>query len=618
MKKLIISLLLLFSSVVFASNNFKVTQHDGFDNIGYEFGASGILKFASGYEEQPEIVSDISLDVKNAVAFGQSDIAIFCDDGTIYCFNAITETLRVLERPENLTPDMDANLTTDQVLKFLGSSKPNFGLLNYTVLGVYLAILVGMGFYFSKHEKSTDDFFLAGRRIPSWAAGLSIFGTQLSAITFMAVPAKAYSSNWQYFLGNIAIVLVAAPVAAFIFIPFYRRLNITTAYEYLEKRFNLAVRLFASAIYIVMQLLRMGIVLFLPALALSTVSGIDVRLTILLMGILCTIYTVLGGIEAVIWTDVVQVIVLLAGALLCLFVIIADVGHDVVGMTQVVYEQGKLSLGDMRLDFSSPTLIVVLIMMPSMFCPYVTDQTVVQRYLTTKDEKQAKKSLWINAWMTIPATVLFFSLGTFLYMFYCDNPEKLDAGMSNDSILPWFVLQELPAGISGLLIAGVFAAAMSSLDSSMNSVSAAIVSDFVVRFKSSISEHRRLVLARILTVILGAFGTITALVMTAYDIKSFWDCMVKVVNPFLGALGGLFLLGAITKKCNATGGLTGIILGVVVLYIIQAETSLHFFLYMPIAVVVTFVIGFIVSLVTGSNKKDMTNLTLTTMVETEN
>ena len=609
-------IVLLFSASVFAGEPVKVSQHDGFGDFDYAFGPGGISKIAVDKDTEAEIISDEPVDAQHAVKLGASDIIVFCNDGKIYCFNTIVESLRRIERPDSLTSEMELTMTAEQAIDIFRSSKPKFGIINYSVLAVYLGALVWMGFYFSKKEKSTEDFFLAGRRIPAWAAGLSIFGTQLSAITFLAIPAKTYSSDWQYFLLNMAVVVVAAPVAAIIFIPFYRRINITTAYEYLERRFGLATRLLASVIYFITQLLRMGVVLFLPALALSTVSGMDVRLTIVLMGVLCTIYTVLGGIEAVIWTDVLQVFVLLAGALLCLVIILFDLGGDFFGLVNSSYDQGKFSIGQMNWDFTTPTLIVILIGFIGSFCPYVSDQAVVQRYLTTKTEKQAKKALWIGAWMSIPASLLFFALCTLLFMFYKTHPAKLDVGMSNDSIFPWFILQQLPAGVSGLLIAGVFAAAMSSLDSSMNSVSAVIVTDFIIRFKPSISQHRLLFIARLLTVLLGVFGTLTALVMTTYDVKSLWDMFSIIIGPFVGALGGLFLLGAVTKRCNAAGGLTGVITSVVVVYIIQFCTDIHFFLYTPIAIVVLFIVGYTISLFTGSNK-DLTNLTLFTMAKNE-
>ena len=215
--------------------------------------------------------------------------------------------------------EVSPGVRTTRVLELESKQNMAFGWLNFSVVGIYLLLLVVVGIFFSKRENTTDDYFKAGGRIPWWAAGLSIFGTQLSAITFMAIPAKTYATDWGYFFFQMSIVLVA-PIIIYKFLPFFRRLNITTAYEYLETRFNIATRLIGSLMFTVLQFGRIGIVLFLPSLAISVVTGVDISTCIVVMGVLSIIYTVLGGIEAVIWTDVIQVVVLLAGALVCLII----------------------------------------------------------------------------------------------------------------------------------------------------------------------------------------------------------------------------------------------------------------------------------------------------------
>ena len=186
-----------------------------------------------------------------------------------------------------------------------------FGAVDAAVLALYLIGLVAIGLRFQKRSESTDDFFLAGRRIPWWAAGISIFATQLSAITFVATPAVAYATDWLVLPGK-AMILAMAPVVVLLYLPFFRRLDVTTAYEYLERRFSLSVRLFGSASFVAFQLLRMAIVIFLPALALASITGIDVYVCVAVMGVLATLYTVLGGMEAVVWTDVLQTVVAIA------------------------------------------------------------------------------------------------------------------------------------------------------------------------------------------------------------------------------------------------------------------------------------------------------------------
>ena len=490
-----------------------------------------------------------------------------------------------------------------------------FGWINYSVIGVYLLLLVAMGIYFSRREKTTDDFFKAGGRVPWWAAGLSIFGTQLSAVTFMAIPAKTFATDWRYFMGNMAIIMVA-PFVIIVFLPFYRRLNLTTAYEYLEKRFNLAARLFGSTMFITLQFSRIGIVLFLPSIALSVVTGIDIRLCILVMGILSIVYTVLGGIEAVIWTDVVQVLVLLGGAMLCLFLLFFNLEEGGISrLLKLTSGANKLHIFDFTFNLNSPTIWVVLISgLVSNFIVYGSDQTVIQRYLTTKDEKSAANSIWTNAILTIPASLLFFGIGTALFLFYKTQPELLNPTLSNaDSIFPWYIITQLPRGISGLLIAAVFAAAMSSLDSSMNSVATAVTTDFYRRFKHEATDRMCLNVARWVTVIVGVAGTAFALMMTGWDIKSVWDQLILFVGLFASGLGGLFVLGIFSRRAHGVGAIVGLVGSGLLQYIVSRFELVYFLFYVVTGFTSCVIIGYVASLIIPTKKKTLDGLTIYTM-----
>ena len=491
-------------------------------------------------------------------------------------------------------------------------TKTGFALLDYWVLIIYLMLLVGIGIYFSKSERTTDDFFLAGHRIPWWAAGMSIFGTQLSAITFMSIPAKSYLTDWTFFIFNLGILAIA-PIVVFFFLPFYRRLNVTSAYEYLELRFNTAVRMLGSASFVLMQLGRMGIVLYLPAIALATVTGINIYFCILLMGVLCTVYTVLGGIQAVIWTDVVQVIVLIGGVIISLTMIAFHVDGGFEGIVQIGMSNNKFHAFEWDLSFGSPTIWVIVIAWFGNLIAYASDQTVIQRYLTTSSEKEAAKSIWTSAIMTIPASMLFFGVGTALYVFYKSTPELLSPGLSTDAIFPMFIAHELPAGISGLVIAGIFAAAMSSLDSSLNSTATALVTDFYRRIKSGASDHVCLNLARLLTIIFGVIATGTALIMAKMDITSLWDVFLKIIGLFGGGLAGLFILGIFTRKANGMGALAGFIVSMIVQVLVQHIGGIHFLLYSVTGIVSCFVAGYLASFVFPVSKNTTEKLTIYTI-----
>ena len=493
-----------------------------------------------------------------------------------------------------------------------GPTAARFGRVNYLVLAVYCLILVGMGVYFARGRQTDTDYFLARRRIPWWAAGVSIFATQLSAITFMAIPAKAFATDWAYILGQATIVLIA-PVVIFWYLPFFRRLGVTTAYEYLEKRFSVAVRLFGSLAFILLQLGRMGVVIFLPALALSAVTGLNIYVAILLMGLLSTFYTALGGMEAVIWSDVLQVFVLLGGALLSLIIMAATVDGGMVGLVSTAASFGKFHTFTWSWDYTTTTVwVVVLGYLLSNLVPYTADQTVVQRYLTTANEKLAARSILTNAALTIPAGLIFFGLGTALFVFYREHPHNLEPALHTDAIFPLFIVQQLPAGIAGLLIAGIFAAAMSSLDSSMNSVAAAVVHDFYRRLKPESTAPGRLRLAQRLTIGLGLLATIVGLLMASADIGSLFDLFLELLGLFGGSLAGLFALGIFTRRAKAAGALTGAVASAATLYLVSTLTHVHFFLYAGIGLVTCFAVGYLTSLALPDRPMRLKGLTIYT------
>ncbi len=486
----------------------------------------------------------------------------------------------------------------------------SFGKANSIVLGSYLFLLIIMGFYFSKRASSTQDFFLAGGRIPWWAAGLSIFATMLSAITYLSIPATVYATDWTRFLLNMGIPLIA-PLVILFFLPFYRRLNVTSAYEYLEQRFNVSLRLLGSVSFILFQLGRMGIVLLLPALALSAVTGLNLFWCIGLMGLLSTLYTVLGGMEAVIWTDVMQVIVLIGGAIAALFIIVTDLPG---GLGQILSEAAaydKLNFINPGWDLTRDSLFVIGIgMVFANLLPYTTDQAVVQRYMTTSSEKAARNAIWTGALVAVPASILFFFLGTALFVFYLNFPAQLTPLNKADQLLPWFIIQEMPAGLGGLVIAGVFAAAMSSLDSSIHAITTSITTDFVRRFRPDRSDRAWLSLARKLAIILGLLGTGSAMLIGTWDLGLLWSIFLDITGLFLGTLGGLFSLGIFTKRTTAVHAWAGALVSVAALAYVSFATSWSGLLFGAIGTVMCFTVGWLTSYIIpdSQNKKELKGL----------
>ncbi len=560
-----------------------------------------------------------------AVAMGTSHVLVFGSEGDcggsrqVLAYHTITDTWVQMGTapPGGAVIPLDAGVVTlgDTSLHrgTLVGTTGNFGLVNYLVLGAYFLVLVGMGFYFLSRERSDLDYFLARQRIPWWAAGVSIFGTQLSAITFMAIPATAFATDWVYSLGQVTIVLLA-PVIIYVYLPFFRRLDVTTAYEYLELRFSVAVRLFGSAAFVLFQLGRMGIVIFLPAIALSAATGMSMWAAVLLMGLLSTLYTTLGGIEAVVWSDVLQVVVLMGGAVLSLGLIVSSVEGGAMGLLSTAAAHGKFHAVNLTWDMATASVWVVVVGWTlSNLVPYTADQTVVQRYLTTKDEAAAARSIWTNAALTIPATVIFFGLGTALFVFYHEHAAALEPSLPVDAIFPLFIVQQLPVGVAGLLVAGIFAAAMSSLDSSLNSVSTTLVTDWYRRFVPETTEAQRLSVARRLTFCLGLVVTGTGLLLASFDINSLWDVFLELLGLLGGTLAGLFALGILTRRAHAAGALAGVVASVAALYLIKTLTAVHFFLYAGIGIMTCVVVGYLTSLVLPHDRVSLEGLTLFTV-----
>jgi len=485
----------------------------------------------------------------------------------------------------------------------------SLGWLDYSALGLYFAALVSIGIYCARREANTEVYFLGGGRIPWWALGISIFGTSLSSITYLAIPANAYATNWVGFLSNLCIVLVA-PFVVWLYVPRYRNANVPTAYTYLEQRFNLAVRIYGSLVFMLFQFGRMAIVLYLPAITLSASTGLSIEICILATGVLATFYTMLGGIEAVIWTDVVQSIVLLSGAILALYLVATNIEGGVSAAIATAIENDKFHTFNWTWDMTTTAVWVCIIgNFFAMFYPYTADQTMVQRYLSARNENDAKRAVWVNAALTIPVSVIFFGLGTALFVYFKHHPEQLDPTLKNDAIMPVFVMAMFPAGMKGVLISGVFAAAMSSLDSSMNSMASVLVNDYYRRFKGEVDEVRALAIARGLTVILGALGTGAAWYLAGTQATSLFDTYMKLLGMAGGGLAGVVALGMFTKRASGWGVLGGAAASAFTVYHLNASNLTHFYLHGMIGFLVAFTVGYFLSLagtfLSGSNSAEI-------------
>ena len=438
------------------------------------------------------------------------------------------------------------------------------------ILALYLAAVVGLGCWLARRNRTTNDFMAAGGTLPGWAVGLSIFGTYLSSNTFIGVPGKAYDGNWNGFVFSLSLPL-AAWVAVKWFVPFYRRTGEISAYHHLEKRFGPWARTYALGCYLLTQLARVGTILFGVSLGLSALTGWSVPVIIVAGGIAVTVYTLVGGIAAVIWTDVIQSLVLLVGALVIAGLLLADHPHGPGEALHIAANEGKFSLGSFGLDLTQSTFWVVFLY--GVFINlnnFGIDQSFVQRYHAARDEKAAARSVWTGALLYVPVAALFFLIGSLLFSYYHASPELLKPLVAQypdghaDKVLPHFIATQLPPGLAGLLIAAIFAAAMSSIDTSLNSAATVTLKDFVQRHLNlGKTEADALRILRNATLVWGVLGTGVALAMIGQ--KSLLDAWWKLSGIFAGGMLGLFLLGLISGRANNAGALAGVIVGVLVI-----------------------------------------------------
>ncbi|MHC4994205.1 MAG: sodium:solute symporter family protein, partial [Planctomycetota bacterium] len=405
-------------------------------------------------------------------------------------------------------------------------AKPHgFSAVDYTVLFGYLLAMVSIGVYFATKNKDTDDYFRGGGNVRWWAAGCSIFATMLSSLTFTGIPSKAFAQDWVYAIGNFMIPVVAF-VAVFVALPFYRRIDATSAYEYLEKRFSRSVRLFGSASFTLFHIFRMAVVMSLTGLALAVATPLTPAQSVVLMGALSILYCTMGGIEAVIWTDTIQTFVLLGGALLAIFLLVSGADGGMSGSTQAALDADKFRLANFHWDVTDAQIAMWVIIVGAIgqnISSYTADQAVVQRYMTTPSKKLAARSIWTNALLSIPATLIFFGIGSALFAFYRSHPGKLDPTITTDQIFPLFIANEMPIGIAGLIVAGIFSAAQSTVSTSMNSTATTLVTDFMRPFGACATEAGYLKAARLTTFGIGVLGTILGVIFVNPEIKSLFD-----------------------------------------------------------------------------------------------
>lgn len=485
--------------------------------------------------------------------------------------------------------------------------------LDWIVIFVYLAAMLGIGLYFYLREKrqSTAEFFVGGRSIPFWAAGVSLYAANTSSISYIAIPAKAFETNWQYMTNNLIAVLGLMFVAVWI-VPLLRRLDLMSVFSYLETRFHPAIRMLASGLFMLTQLgSRMSVILYLPSLAIATITGIPVTWSILLMGLFTICYTALGGMKAVVWTDIVQLIVKMGGALFAIGFIVWSLDGGFAEFVRTAAAENKTRTFDFSFDLSKATVWgFIFLVLFDVVLTFPKDQVLMQRTLSTPNAKEAGRSIWAFAAIMIPGGIVFYTIGTALFVFYKAHPERMNPLLSIDATFPLFIAAELPSGLTGLIIAGIFAAAMATLSSIINSVSTLASVDFYEKIVKNPDAARSVRFAEWTTVAAGLLGIAFALLLSRYDIHSLFDVSIELAGLLGGGFAGAYTLGMFTRRANSQGVAIGVATAIVLTTTAWAFSLLHPYLYLGVSIMLCIIVGYLASLFFPAPTRSLRGLTI--------
>jgi len=489
-------------------------------------------------------------------------------------------------------PNMAFVLTSSQV------AMSHFSPLSWAVVGSYIVTVCAIGSFFYARHSSAADYFLGGRKMRVIPVAISLVAADLSAITYMGTPAWAYDHNLELFLGAVSMLLVA-PIVMYVFMPFYSRFSFFTGYEYLERRFDLKIRVLGAALFLLTRGSHVAIVIYAPSILLAMLTGFPLSACILLMGGCTTLYTTLGGMKAVIWTDVIQFSILLTGIATVFGLCIYRIPGGIHAAYDVALSAGRLHHFDLSLrpDHLSTVWAMLIGNGTMVLSTMGTDQALLQRYFTTRSLGEARRAVLLDAFISVPLVGLLHLLGIVIFAFYHFYPDRLAGLPAKDAILPYFVFRESGSVLSGLVIASIFASSMAVMSAGINSLTTVTTVDFYTRlFHSERHDRRSVFVGRIGTVIWGLATTVGALFASRLGplVTAF-----SIINSFLGGpILGLFLLGMLSKRVSSTAALWGGTVGLIVVTLVAWKSNISFFYYAIIGLIVTVAIAYLASALT--------------------
>ena len=531
----------------------------------------------------------------------------------------------------------------------------HFGALDWVILITYFCLLAAMGPIFARVNKSTDTFFLGNRSFPAWLLGLAMFATSISSMTVMAYPADAYKTAYLRLLPAFMLP-IGIFIASKVFLPFFRKARCTSAFEYLESRFGPGVRMYAALAFLFGQVLRIATILYLISMLFQQMTGATPYMCILIGGVVIGIYTASGGIKAIVWTQFFQTFLLWLGAFLCIYTVVRGVTGGIPEIFRTAWADGKFQLGDLNMAsgkiepspwFSIQMKSIIMIMIAGLFnwlYEYSSNQNVIQKYVSAKNPREALKAIWICCFCSVPTWAFFMFLGTALYVFFKQHPDPIAMdilkganGHKAEEILPFFCVNHLPTGIAGLVITGVFAAAMSASSSSVNSISAVTITDIYRRHMVKNGTDRHYVwAARVVSAVSALLMMGGAVLFLRMNTLTLQDLGSKMAAIVAGGLFGLYALGFLTKRGDGWSVLAGILSTTFFsVYITAIEMKLitvatytglgiseslakvlanpfHTYYTGVVGNIVMFVVAYLVASLFQKQKRDLTNLTVWT------
>ncbi|MDO6603952.1 sodium:solute symporter [Arenibacter palladensis] len=444
------------------------------------------------------------------------------------------------------------------------------------IIIISLILTLYIAYHFSSGQKSTKKFFVAEGNIPSWAVGMSLLATIVSSITFLAYPGAGFSNNWILLVQGV-LVAITLLIIIWVIVPLYRNIIGISAYEYFEQRFGYFARFYASLAFVLAYFSKMGTILYLVGLAIASMVGIDPLVVIWTLGIFVLILTLSGGMEAIIWLDVIQGFLLIAGGVVVLTILVFSIDGGVITIWQIANRHDRIGFGPYNWDFVNLTFWVMAI--NGFFFAiqnFGTNQLIVQRFLAARSNKEAIKASLIGILLSIPLWSLFMFIGTALFVFYQLNPQLLSDNTSADAVFPLFIMHELPIGITGFVISALIAAAFSSLDSELNSISAVLTEDFYSRVRKNATDKQKLVFGKWMIVVAGVLAMLVATSYTLIGSEGALSTVFTLYAIFSGGIAGIFLLGIASKRANKQGLYIGVISCIIFTgYAVATSTSFN-------------------------------------------